>query len=69
MDESVFLYWWFSFDLLYYLVLGGTNNALQQKFLWSLWSLALAKKSCNNIIIAPRKFPDFIISWDYGQEY
>ena len=28
MDKSVFLYWWFSFDLLFYLVLGGTNNVL-----------------------------------------
>ena len=27
MDESVFLYWEFSFDL-YYLILGGTNNVL-----------------------------------------
>ena len=26
MDKSVFLYWWFSFDLQYYLILGGTNN-------------------------------------------
>ena len=28
MDKSVFLYWWFSFDLQYYLILGGTNNVL-----------------------------------------
>ena len=28
MDKNVFLYWWFSFDLLFYLVLGGTNNVL-----------------------------------------
>ena len=52
MDKSVFLYWWFSFDLWYYLILGGTNNVLQtsgEKILCTLWSLALAKKSCNNI--------------------
>ena len=28
MDKSVFLYWWFSFDLEYYLILWGTNNVL-----------------------------------------
>ena len=28
MDKSVFLYWWFSFDLQYYLILGGTDNVL-----------------------------------------
>ena len=28
MDKSVFLYWWFSFDLQYYLILGDTNNVL-----------------------------------------
>ena len=28
MDKSVFLYWWFSFDLEYYLLLGDTNNVL-----------------------------------------
>ena len=28
MDKSVFLYRWFSFDLQYYLILGGTNNVL-----------------------------------------
>ena len=28
MDQNVFLHWWFSFDLQYYLILGGTNNAL-----------------------------------------
>ena len=28
MDKSVFLYWWFSFDLQCYLILGGTNNVL-----------------------------------------
>ena len=28
MDKSVFLYWWFSSDLEYYLVLGDTNNVL-----------------------------------------
>ena len=27
MNKSVFLHWWFYFDL-YYLILGGTNNAL-----------------------------------------
>ena len=26
MDESVFLYWWFTFDLQYYLILGDTDN-------------------------------------------
>ena len=26
--KSVFLYWWFSFDLKYYLILGGRNNIL-----------------------------------------
>ena len=52
MDKSVFLYWWSSFDLQYYLILGGTNNVLHtsvKKNLRTLWSLALAKKSCNNI--------------------
>ena len=52
MDKSVFLYWWFSFDLQYYLILGGTNNVLHisiKTFLCTMWSLALAKKSCNNI--------------------
>ena len=28
MDNSAFIFWWFSFDLQYYLILGGTNNAL-----------------------------------------
>ena len=28
MDKNVFLYWWFSFDLQYYLILGGTDNVL-----------------------------------------
>ena len=28
MDKSVFRYWWFFFDLLYCLILGGTNNVL-----------------------------------------
>ena len=28
MNKSVFLYWWFSFDLQYYLILDDTNNAL-----------------------------------------
>ena len=28
MDKSVFLYWWLSFDLQYYLILGSTNNVL-----------------------------------------
>ena len=28
MDKSVLLYQWFYFDLLYYLILGGTNNVL-----------------------------------------
>ena len=49
---SVFLCWWFSFDLQYYLILGGINNVLHtsvKKILCTLWSLALAKKSCNNI--------------------
>ena len=27
MDKSIFLYWWFSFDL-YYLILGDANNVL-----------------------------------------
>ena len=52
MDKSIFLYWWFSFDLQYYLILSGTNNVLHtsvKKILCTLWSLALAKKSCNNI--------------------
>ena len=34
------------------MILGGTNNVLHttvKKFLCTLWSLALAKKSCNNI--------------------
>ena len=36
MGKSVFLYWWFSFDLHYYLILGGTDNVLHfsvKKFL------------------------------------
>ena len=52
MDKSIFLYWWFSFDLQYYLILVGTNNVLLnsvKKILCTLWSLALAKKSCTNI--------------------
>ena len=52
MDKSVFLYWWFSFDLSHYLILGGTNNMLHtsvKKILCTLWSLALPKHSCNNI--------------------
>ena len=52
MDKSVFLYWWFSFDLQYYLILGGTNKVLHtsvKKFLCALWSLALAKKFCSSI--------------------
>ena len=52
MDKSVLLYWWFSFDLQYYLILDGTNNVphtLVKKILFTLWSLALAKTSCNNI--------------------
>ena len=52
MDKSVFLCWWFSFDLQYYLILGGTNNVLHtsvKKNLCTLGSLALAKKFCNNI--------------------
>ena len=27
-DKSIFLYWWFSFDLYYCLILGSTSNAL-----------------------------------------
>ena len=52
MDKSVFLHWWFYFDLQYYLISGGTNNVLHtsvKKILCTLWSLALAKKSCNSI--------------------
>ena len=52
MNKSVFLYWWFSFDLQYYLILDDTNNALHfsvTKNLGTLWSLALIKKSCKNI--------------------
>ena len=48
MDKSVFLYWWLSFDLQYYLILGGTNNVLHIPFMCILWSQALAKRSCNN---------------------
>ena len=29
MDKSFFLYWSFSFDLKYYLILGDTNNVLR----------------------------------------
>ena len=70
MDESVFLYWWFSFDLQYYLILGGTNNVLNtsvKNFLCTLWSLVLAKKYCSNISNAARKFPDYVISCDYDE--
>ena len=52
MDESIFLYSWFSFDLQYHLILVGTNNVLHssvKKILCTLWSLVLAKNSCNNI--------------------
>ena len=52
MGKSVFLHWWFSFDLQYYLISGGANNVLYisvKYFLCTLWSLALAKKSSNNI--------------------
>ena len=28
MDKSVFLYWWFSFEQKYCLILGDTNNVL-----------------------------------------
>ena len=52
MEKSLFLYWWFSFDLQYYLILDGTNNALHtsgKKKLCTPWGLALAEKSCNNI--------------------
>ena len=48
MDKSVFLYWWLSFDLQYYLILGGTNNVLHIPFMCILWSQTLAKRSCNN---------------------
>ena len=56
------MYWRFSFDL-YYLILGDTNNVLHslvKKFLCTLWSLALVKKSCSNInnsyVEVPRLF-------------
>ena len=42
MDKSVFLYWWFSFDLQYYLILDGTNNVphtlVKKKFVHSVES-------------------------------
>ena len=50
------------------MILGGTNNLLHSSvklFLSTLWSLALVKKSCNNIKAAC-KFPDYVISCDYG---
>ena len=50
MDNSIFLHWWFSFDLWYCLILGDTNNVLHssvKKYVCTLRSLA--KKSCNNI--------------------
>ena len=28
MDKNAFIYWWSSFDLQCYLILGGTNNVL-----------------------------------------
>ena len=39
----------------------------QQKFLCTLWSLALAKKSCNNINNSRAQVsrPDYVISCDY----
>ena len=41
---------------------------LRQKKTCTLRSLALAKKSCNNINnTAARKFPDYVISCDYGE--
>ena len=52
MGKCVFLHWCFSFDLQSCLILGDTSNVLHssvQKELCTLWSLALAKKSCNNI--------------------
>ena len=51
MDKSVFMYLWFFFDL-YYLTVDGTNIVLLSSvkfFVGTLWSLALARKSCNNI--------------------
>ena len=53
--KSVFLYWWFFFDQYCYLISGGKNTVLHtsvENFLCTLRSVALAKKSCNNI-----KFP------------
>ena len=64
MDESIFLYSWFSFDLQYHLILVGTNNVLHssvKKILCTLWSLALAKKSCYKIINSRAQ-----VSCDYG---
>ena len=69
MDKSVFLYCWFSFDLKYYLVLGGTNNALHfpvpKSFAHFVGSAGTSEKSLvMTETIATRKFPDYVISCD-----
>ena len=52
MDKRIFMYWWFSFDLQQYLILGDTNNVLHTSVkinVCALRSVALAKRPCNNI--------------------
>ena len=66
MDKSVFMYWWFSFDLQYYLILGGTNMVLHTSvkiFVCTMWSLALAKMSCNNINSSPVQLSRLCYFW------
>ena len=48
MDKSVFMNWWFYFDLEHYLI-QIMYCTLRKKNLCTLWSLTLAKKSCNSI--------------------
>ena len=48
MDKIVFLYWWLSFDLSFYLVLGGKNNVLRsmvKKNYCALYGVWLYRKS------------------------
>ena len=70
MNKTVFLYWCFSFNLKYYLILGNTNNLLHsliKKILCFLWSLTQVKRSCNNINNSRMQVIDYIFSCDYGQ--
>ena len=63
--KSVFLYWWFSFELWYYLILSGTNTVQHtsaEKFFVHSVESGTSKNSCNNINNSHAQ----VFSCDYG---